>query len=48
VAERLRSDLADSPFGDCYESADGHLAVPQGPGLVIDPDPAILDKLSVA
>ena len=27
---------------------DGQLAIPQGPGLGIDPDPAILEKLRVA
>jgi D-galactarolactone cycloisomerase len=48
VVERLYCDLTESPFGDWYEPVDGYLAVPQGPGLGIDPDPAILDKLSVA
>jgi L-alanine-DL-glutamate epimerase-like enolase superfamily enzyme len=33
---------------DWYEPVDSYLAVPQGPGLGIDPDPAILDKLTVA
>jgi L-alanine-DL-glutamate epimerase-like enolase superfamily enzyme len=48
MVERLYCDLAESPFGDWYEPVDGHLAVPQGPGLGIDPDPAILEKLRVA
>jgi D-galactarolactone cycloisomerase len=48
VVERLYCDLTESPFGDWYEPVDGYLAVPQGPGLGIDPDPAILAKLSVA
>jgi D-galactarolactone cycloisomerase len=48
VVERLYCDLTESPFGDWYEPVDGHLAVPQGPGLGIDPDPAILEKLRVA
>lgn len=48
VVERLFCDLTESPFGDWYEPVAGHLAVPQGPGLGIDPDPAILDKLTVA
>jgi D-galactarolactone cycloisomerase len=39
--ERLYCDLTESPFGDWYEPADGHLALPQGPGLGIEPDPAI-------
>ena len=48
MVERLYCDLTMSPFGDWYEPVDGHLAVPQGPGLGIDPDPKILDKLRVA
>jgi L-alanine-DL-glutamate epimerase-like enolase superfamily enzyme len=48
VVERLYCDLTESPFGDWYEPVDGHLVVPQGPGLGIDPDPAILEKLTVA
>ena len=48
MVERLYCDLTESPFGDWYEPVDGHLAVPQGPGLGIDPDPAILAKLTVA
>ena len=48
MVERLYCDLTASPFGDWYEPVDGHLAVPQGPGLGIDPDPAILEKLRVA
>jgi D-galactarolactone cycloisomerase len=48
MVERLYCDLTESPFGDWYEPVDGHLAVPQGPGLGIDPDLAILEKLTVA
>jgi D-galactarolactone cycloisomerase len=48
MVERLYCDLTESPFGDWYEPVDGHLAVPQGTGLGIDPDPAILEKLRVA
>ena len=48
MVERLYCDLTESPFGDWYEPVDGHLAVPQGAGLGIDPDPAILEKLTVA
>ena len=48
VVERLYCDLTESPFGDWYEPVDGYLAVPQGPGLGIEPDPAILEKLRVA
>jgi L-alanine-DL-glutamate epimerase-like enolase superfamily enzyme len=48
MVERLYCDLTESPFGDWYEPVDGYLAVPQGPGLGIDPDPALLEKLSFA
>ena len=48
MLERLYCDLTESPFGDWYEPVDGQLAVPQGPGLGIDPDTAILNKLTVA
>ena len=44
----LYCDLMESPFRDWYEPVDGYLAVPQGPGLGIDPDPALLEKLSFA
>jgi len=47
MIERLYCDLSESPFGDWYEPVDGDLAVPQGPGLGIEPDPAILEKLGV-
>jgi D-galactarolactone cycloisomerase len=48
MVERLYCDLTESPFGDWYEPVDGYLAVPQGPGLGIDPDPDILDRLRTA
>jgi L-alanine-DL-glutamate epimerase-like enolase superfamily enzyme len=47
MIERLYCDLTESPFGDWYEPVDGYLALPQGPGLGIEPDQAILDKLRV-
>jgi D-galactarolactone cycloisomerase len=47
MIERLYCDLTESPFGDWYEPADGYLALPQGPGLGIEPDLALLDKLRV-
>lgn len=48
MVERLYCDLTESPFGNWYEPVDGYLSVPQGPGLGIDPDPAILEKLRIA
>lgn len=47
MIERLHCDLTASPFGDWYEPVDGYLNVPQGPGLGIELDPALLDKLRV-
>jgi D-galactarolactone cycloisomerase len=48
MIERLYCDLTESPFGDWYEPVGGYLAIPQGPGLGIEPDQTILDKLRVA
>jgi L-alanine-DL-glutamate epimerase-like enolase superfamily enzyme len=48
LVERLYCDLGENPFGDWYVPVDGHLALPQGPGLGVEPDLAILDKLRVA
>jgi D-galactarolactone cycloisomerase len=48
MVERLYCNLTECPFGDWYEPVDGYLTVPQGPGLGVDPDPAILDRLRVA
>ena len=45
--ERLYCDLTESPFGDWYEPVEGYLVLPHGPGLSIDPDQGILDKLRV-
>ncbi|HEY1541779.1 MAG TPA: mandelate racemase/muconate lactonizing enzyme family protein [Xanthobacteraceae bacterium] len=47
LVERLYCDLTESPFGDWYEPVDGHLALPQGPGLGVEPDEALLSKLRV-
>jgi D-galactarolactone cycloisomerase len=47
VIERLYCDLSESPFGDWYEPKDGYLAVPQGPGLGIEPDLKLLEELRV-
>jgi L-alanine-DL-glutamate epimerase-like enolase superfamily enzyme len=47
MIERLYCDLTESPFGDWYEPVAGFLALPQGPGLGIEPDQALLNKLRV-
>jgi L-alanine-DL-glutamate epimerase-like enolase superfamily enzyme len=45
--ERLYVDLTDSPFGDWYVPKNGYLDVPQGPGLGVEPDLKLLEKLRV-
>jgi L-alanine-DL-glutamate epimerase-like enolase superfamily enzyme len=47
MVERLYCDLTESPFGDWYEPKDGFLTLPRGPGLGIEPDLKLLDKLKV-
>jgi L-alanine-DL-glutamate epimerase-like enolase superfamily enzyme len=45
--ERLYVDLADDPFGDWYVPKNRTLQVPQGPGLGVEPDLKLLEKLRV-
>jgi L-alanine-DL-glutamate epimerase-like enolase superfamily enzyme len=45
LVERFYCDFADNPFGDAIHPRGGRIAVPQGPGLGVDPDPRLLDKL---
>jgi L-alanine-DL-glutamate epimerase-like enolase superfamily enzyme len=47
MVERLYSDLSENPFGEWYEPVGGYLALPQGPGLGIEPDEALLNKLRI-
>jgi D-galactarolactone cycloisomerase len=47
MVERLFCDLTESPFGNWYEPVDGYLALPQGPGLGVEPDLELLHKLRV-
>ena len=47
MIERLYCDLDESPFGDWYEPVDGCLTLPQGPGLGVEPDLGLLEKLRV-
>jgi L-alanine-DL-glutamate epimerase-like enolase superfamily enzyme len=42
VIEWRHSDLAARVYGTAVVPADGRIAVPQGPGLGIDPDPDVL------
>lgn len=45
--EHIFVDLEDSPLGDLIRPAQGKVAIPDGPGLGRDPDPAILRKYAV-
>ena len=46
--ERLFMDLEASPYHDAVVARGGRVAVPQGPGLGVDPDPAILGRYAVS
>ena len=49
LVERYDADFAVNPLHDAISpKADGRIAVPQGPGLGIDPDPAVIAKLRVS
>lgn len=45
--EHRYCDLGASPLGDAVVAVEGRLDVPQGPGLGVDPDPAILERYRV-
>ena len=45
--ERLFIDLEASPYHDAVAVTDGHVTVPDGPGLGRDPDPAVLARYRV-
>lgn len=45
--ERFYCDFAENPFGEAINPKNGRIAVPQGPGLGIDPDPALLNKMKI-
>jgi L-alanine-DL-glutamate epimerase-like enolase superfamily enzyme len=45
LVERFYCDFSDNPLGDAIHPERGRIAVPQGPGLGVDPDPRLLEKL---
>jgi L-alanine-DL-glutamate epimerase-like enolase superfamily enzyme len=45
--ERLFMTLEASPYHDAIMAKGGHVTVPQGPGLGLDPDPEILTRYAV-
>jgi len=45
LVERFYCDFAENPLGEAIHPKDGRIAVPQGPGLGINPDPHLIEKL---
>jgi D-galactarolactone cycloisomerase len=45
MVERFYCDFAENPLGEAIHPRDGRIAIPQGPGLGVDPDPRLLEKL---
>jgi L-alanine-DL-glutamate epimerase-like enolase superfamily enzyme len=48
LVERFYCDFAENPLGDAIDPRNGRIAVPQGPGLGVDPDPRLLARLRSA
>jgi L-alanine-DL-glutamate epimerase-like enolase superfamily enzyme len=48
LVERLFCDLSDGPFGTWDVPQAGHLTLPQGPGLGLEPDPQTLEQCRIA
>jgi L-alanine-DL-glutamate epimerase-like enolase superfamily enzyme len=47
LVERFYCDFDANPLGEAIHPRQGRVAVPQGPGLGVDPDSKLLDKLGV-
>jgi L-alanine-DL-glutamate epimerase-like enolase superfamily enzyme len=45
LVERFYCDFDANPLGEAIHPRGGRIAVPQGPGLGVDPDPRLLEKL---
>jgi L-alanine-DL-glutamate epimerase-like enolase superfamily enzyme len=45
LVERFYCDFDESPLGEAIHPRNGRIAVPQGAGLGMDPDPRLLEKL---
>ena len=49
LVERYDAEFAVNPLHDAiHPDSKGCIAVPQGPGLGIDPDPKVVEKLRVS
>lgn len=45
--ERFYCDFDETPLGEAVNPKNGRIGVPQGPGLGVDPDPEILERLAI-
>lgn len=45
--ERFYCDFEVNPFGEAIHPKGGRIAIPQGPGLGVDPDPVVLKRLAI-
>jgi D-galactarolactone cycloisomerase len=45
LVERFYCDFAENPLGEAIHPRQGRIAVPQGPGLGVDPDPKLIERL---
>ena len=45
LVERFYCDFAENPLGEAIQPKQGRIQVSQGPGLGVDPDPRLLEKL---
>jgi L-alanine-DL-glutamate epimerase-like enolase superfamily enzyme len=48
LVERFYCDFADNPLGGAIHPRGGRIAVPQGPGLGVDPDARLVARLRVS
>jgi len=48
LVERFYCDFDDNPLHDAIHPKDGRIAVPQAPGLGVDPDPRVIEKRRVS
>jgi L-alanine-DL-glutamate epimerase-like enolase superfamily enzyme len=48
MVERYYCDLDASPLGKAIDPVDGRLTLPKGPGLGVDPDPAVIARCRIA
>lgn len=46
--ERFYCDFDQTPFGAAIDPVDGRIGVPQGPGLGVDPDMRVVERLRTA